>query len=153
MRRAWRKPDSAPLLPQIQQEATGVRDALDGFAQLRLTRLHGRGDFDWDLTGRGMRGDVDGFVQEFHPASATFRIHAHNLVADVEVVGEEPVTVEVRFNPLEELIRPIVVVDISERAARELGGDEEAEALLAQLLDPGVDRVEVAEKLVRFGRR
>jgi peptide/nickel transport system substrate-binding protein len=32
------------------------------------------GNYDWFLNGRGMRGDVDGYVQEFHPASATFRI-------------------------------------------------------------------------------
>jgi peptide/nickel transport system substrate-binding protein len=26
------------------------------------------GDFDWDLTSRGMRGDVDGYVAEFNPS-------------------------------------------------------------------------------------
>ena len=35
---------------------------------------NGRGTFDWDLTGRGMRGDVDGYVAEFHPAAASFGI-------------------------------------------------------------------------------
>jgi peptide/nickel transport system substrate-binding protein len=29
------------------------------------------GDFDWDLTARGMRGDVDGYVAEFNPVSPT----------------------------------------------------------------------------------
>jgi peptide/nickel transport system substrate-binding protein len=29
-----------------------------------------KGTFDWDLTGRGMRGDVDGFVAEFNPTGA-----------------------------------------------------------------------------------
>src|SRR5690348_1971852 len=29
------------------------------------------GQFDWDLTGRGMRGDVDGYVAEFNPVSPT----------------------------------------------------------------------------------
>jgi peptide/nickel transport system substrate-binding protein len=29
------------------------------------------GSFDWDLTGRGMRGDVDGYVAEFNPVSPT----------------------------------------------------------------------------------
>jgi len=28
------------------------------------------GSFDWDLTGRGMRGDVDGYVAEFNPTGA-----------------------------------------------------------------------------------
>ena len=31
---------------------------------------NGRGSFDWDLTGRGMRGDVDGYVAEFNPTGA-----------------------------------------------------------------------------------
>jgi peptide/nickel transport system substrate-binding protein len=35
---------------------------------------NGMGTFDWDLTGRGMRGDVDGYVAEFHPAAPVFRI-------------------------------------------------------------------------------
>ena len=28
------------------------------------------GAFEWDLTGRGMRGDVDGYVAEFNPTGA-----------------------------------------------------------------------------------
>jgi ABC-type transport system substrate-binding protein len=35
--------------------------------------IYNAGSYDWFLNGRGMRGDVDGFVQEFHPASATFK--------------------------------------------------------------------------------
>jgi peptide/nickel transport system substrate-binding protein len=35
---------------------------------------NGQGTFDWDLTGRGMRGDVDGYVAEFHPAAPVFNI-------------------------------------------------------------------------------
>jgi peptide/nickel transport system substrate-binding protein len=34
---------------------------------------NGVGSFDWDLTSRGMRGDVDGYVAEFHPASAAYK--------------------------------------------------------------------------------
>src|SRR5262245_58254364 len=34
---------------------------------------NGAGQFDWDLTGRGMRGDPDGYVNEFHPASAQYK--------------------------------------------------------------------------------
>jgi len=34
---------------------------------------NGTGAFEWDLTGRGMRGDVDGYVNEYHPASASYR--------------------------------------------------------------------------------
>src|SRR4029078_1251448 len=29
------------------------------------------GDFDWDLTGRGMRGDVDGYVAELNTVRQT----------------------------------------------------------------------------------
>lgn len=35
---------------------------------------NGLGTFEWDLTGRGMRGDVDGYVAEFHPAAPVFKI-------------------------------------------------------------------------------
>ena len=35
---------------------------------------NGAGRFDWDLTGRGMRGDVDGYVAEFHPAAPVYKI-------------------------------------------------------------------------------
>jgi peptide/nickel transport system substrate-binding protein len=31
---------------------------------------NGRGSFEWDLTARGMRGDVDGYVAEFNPTGA-----------------------------------------------------------------------------------
>jgi ABC-type transport system substrate-binding protein len=34
---------------------------------------NGTGSFEWDLTGRGMRGDVDGYVNEYHPASTAYR--------------------------------------------------------------------------------
>jgi peptide/nickel transport system substrate-binding protein len=31
------------------------------------------GNFEWDLTARGMRGDVDGYMNEYNPAQANFR--------------------------------------------------------------------------------
>ena len=34
---------------------------------------NGTGAFDWDLTSRGMRGDVDGYVAEFHPSSTAYQ--------------------------------------------------------------------------------
>jgi peptide/nickel transport system substrate-binding protein len=34
---------------------------------------NGVGAFDWDLTARGMRGDVDGYVAEYHPASTAYQ--------------------------------------------------------------------------------
>ncbi len=35
---------------------------------------NGRGTFEWDLTARGMRGDVDGYMAEFNPSAAIYRI-------------------------------------------------------------------------------
>lgn len=34
---------------------------------------NGRGSFEWDLTARGMRGDVDGYTAEFNPASNAYK--------------------------------------------------------------------------------
>ncbi len=34
---------------------------------------NGRGNFEWDLTARGMRGDVDGYTAEFNPASNAYK--------------------------------------------------------------------------------
>ena len=35
---------------------------------------NGRGNFDWDLTARGMRGDVDGYLAEFNPSASIYNI-------------------------------------------------------------------------------
>jgi peptide/nickel transport system substrate-binding protein len=35
---------------------------------------NGRGNFDWDLTARGMRGDVDGYLAEFNPSASIYRV-------------------------------------------------------------------------------
>ncbi len=45
---------------------------------------NGTGAFDWDLTGRGMRGDVDGYVAEFNPAAVSYQ-HWFNGFKDVEM--------------------------------------------------------------------
>ena len=34
---------------------------------------NGAGRFEWDLTARGMRGDVDGYVAEFNPVSNAYK--------------------------------------------------------------------------------
>jgi len=34
---------------------------------------NGAGRFEWDLTARGMRGDVDGYVAEFNPSSNAYK--------------------------------------------------------------------------------
>lgn len=35
---------------------------------------NGRGNFDWHLTARGMRGDVDGYMAEYNPSAPIYRI-------------------------------------------------------------------------------
>ncbi len=35
---------------------------------------NGKGNFEWDLTARGMRGDVDGYMAEFNPSAAIYGI-------------------------------------------------------------------------------
>lgn len=39
-----------------------------------FAQKNGVGDFEWDLTARGMRGDVDGYMAEFNPSAAIYRI-------------------------------------------------------------------------------
>ncbi|MFN0154910.1 MAG: ABC transporter substrate-binding protein [Gaiella sp.] len=34
---------------------------------------NGTGNFEWDLTARGMRGDVDGYLSEYNPANAIYQ--------------------------------------------------------------------------------
>jgi peptide/nickel transport system substrate-binding protein len=56
-------------LKQINVDVNIVAQEIGTFAA-----ANGLGKFDWDLTGRGMRGDVDGYVAEFHPAAAVFKL-------------------------------------------------------------------------------
>ena len=35
---------------------------------------NGVGNFEWDLTARGMRGDVDGYLNEYNPANAMYKV-------------------------------------------------------------------------------
>ena len=35
---------------------------------------NGIGNFEWDLTARGMRGDVDGYLNEYNPANAVYKV-------------------------------------------------------------------------------
>ena len=55
-------------LKQINIDVNLVAQEIGTFAA-----LNGPGKFDWDVTGRGMRGDVDGYMAEFHPASSSFQ--------------------------------------------------------------------------------
>jgi peptide/nickel transport system substrate-binding protein len=66
-------PSVAALLVQ-QMKAINIDLKIKGTEIGTFAAIYNAGSYDWFLNGRGMRGDVDGFVQEFHPASATFRI-------------------------------------------------------------------------------
>jgi len=38
-----------------------------------FAKNNGDGTFEWHQTGRGMRGDVSNYIQEFHPSNSTFK--------------------------------------------------------------------------------
>jgi peptide/nickel transport system substrate-binding protein len=66
-------PSVAALLVQ-QMKQINIDVNIKGTEIGTFASIYSAGTYDWFLNGRGMRGDVDGFVQEFHPASATFKI-------------------------------------------------------------------------------
>jgi peptide/nickel transport system substrate-binding protein len=66
-------PSVAALLVQ-QMKQINIDLNIKGTEIGTFAAIYGAGTYDWFLNGRGMRGDVDGYVQEFHPASATFKI-------------------------------------------------------------------------------
>ena len=64
-------PSVAALLVQ-QMKQINIDLNVKGTEIGTFAAIYNAGSYDWFLNGRGMRGDVDGYVQEFHPASATF---------------------------------------------------------------------------------
>ncbi len=66
-------PSVAALLVQMMKQIN-IDVKIKGTEIGTFAALYSAGNYDWFLNGRGMRGDVDGYVQEFHPASATWRI-------------------------------------------------------------------------------
>jgi peptide/nickel transport system substrate-binding protein len=65
-------PSVAALLVQ-QMKQINIDLNVKGTEIGTFASIYNAGSYDWFLNGRGMRGDVDGYVQEFHPASATFK--------------------------------------------------------------------------------
>jgi peptide/nickel transport system substrate-binding protein len=57
---------------------------------------NGAGRFEWDLTARGMRGDVDGYTSEFNPANAIYRVWypAYRNVRMWRLVGNGFITLD-----------------------------------------------------------
>jgi peptide/nickel transport system substrate-binding protein len=57
---------------------------------------NGKGTFDWDLTARGMRGDVNGYTAEFNPSNAVYRIwfSGYKNVPMWRLVGNGQITLD-----------------------------------------------------------
>lgn len=57
---------------------------------------NGRGNFEWDLTARGMRGDVDGYTAEFNPTSNAYKVWypAYKNVKMWRLVGNGSITLD-----------------------------------------------------------
>lgn len=66
-------PDYAAMAALIKSDLAQIGINLNIVPQDPVTfgAKNSAGDFDWDLTGRGMRGDVDGYVAEFNPVGPT----------------------------------------------------------------------------------
>jgi peptide/nickel transport system substrate-binding protein len=81
-------PSVAALLVQ-QMKAINIDVNIKGTEIGTFAAIYNAGSYDWFLNGRGMRGDVDGFVQEFHPASPTFKIQtpAYKNLAAWKAIG------------------------------------------------------------------
>jgi ABC-type transport system substrate-binding protein len=64
--------DFPALAALIQNQLKAINISVNIVAQDPATFAanNGKGSFDWDLTARGMRGDVDGYVAEFNPSGA-----------------------------------------------------------------------------------
>ena len=81
-------PSVAALLVQ-QMKAINIDLNIKATEIGTFAAIYNAGSYDWFLNGRGMRGDIDGFVQEFHPASATFKIQtpAYKNLAAWKAIG------------------------------------------------------------------
>jgi ABC-type transport system substrate-binding protein len=64
--------DFPALAALIQNQLKALNISVNIVAQDPATFAanNGKGSFEWDLTARGMRGDVDGYVAEFNPSGA-----------------------------------------------------------------------------------
>jgi peptide/nickel transport system substrate-binding protein len=61
-----------------------------------FARNNGIGNFDWDLTARGMRGDVNGYLAEFNPSSPAYRawFPAYRNVRMWRLIGNGQITLD-----------------------------------------------------------
>lgn len=78
---------------------------------------NGTGSFDWDLTARNIRGDVDGFVAEFNPSSPIYKVW-YPAYKDVEVwrlVGDGRITLnQAKRMPMYTELQKLLLTDLVE---------------------------------------
>jgi peptide/nickel transport system substrate-binding protein len=70
-------PSDYPAMAQLiasDLSAIGINVTIVPQPSATFAANNGDGNFDWDLTGRGMRGDVDGYVAEYNPSDAVYDI-------------------------------------------------------------------------------
>jgi peptide/nickel transport system substrate-binding protein len=70
-------PADFPSVAQLMAsdlQAIGITVNIVPQPSATFAAANGAGTFDWDLTSRGMRGDVDGYVAEFNPSDAVYNI-------------------------------------------------------------------------------
>jgi peptide/nickel transport system substrate-binding protein len=78
---------------------------------------NGKGTFDWDLTARGMRGDVNGYTAEFNPSNAIYRIwfSGYKNVPLWRLVGNGQITLDQQKRlPLYKKLEDILLTELIE---------------------------------------
>ena len=69
-------PQDFPALASViksQLAQIGIEVRIEAQEPGTFAANNGRGNFEWDLTARGMRGDPNGYVAEFGPASPAYK--------------------------------------------------------------------------------
>jgi len=81
-----------------QLNAIGVQVNIKAEEPGTFAANNGRGNFEWDLTARGMRGDVDGYTAEFNPVSNAYKIWypAYKNVKMWRLVGNGSITLDAK---------------------------------------------------------
>lgn len=59
---------------KAQLDRIGINVRIEAQEPGTFAANNGRGNFEWDLTARGMRGDVDGYLAEFNPSASIYGV-------------------------------------------------------------------------------
>ena len=86
---------------------------------------NGQGAFEWDLTARGMRGDVDGYVAEFNPTGAFGKtvyntwFNGYRNTQMWRLVGNGRITLDpAKRMPMYQKLNRVLMTELLEVAAR-----------------------------------